>query len=129
MSETSTLWNQLVFALAGEPVEAVRFDPVSDRGSLESHYGMERYAGYASIPFGRILSLAEAKPHMMAGFYAGYGTQECPNITVWTKTRVFTVHEYDGATWLEAHEREPVARKYAFPSNEYDLIEVSPMEA
>ena len=38
---------------------------------------------------------------------AGFGGQDCHNIYIWTKDKVYFVHEYDGATWLEYVDRNP----------------------
>jgi hypothetical protein len=37
----------------------------------------------------------------------GYGTQDCHNIYIWTKDKVYFIHEYDGATWLGYVDRNP----------------------
>lgn len=47
-------------------------------------------------------------------FDAGYGGADCYPITAWTASRVYFIHEYDGATSLSWQHRNPTAAEPTF---------------
>lgn len=40
-------------------------------------------------------------------FDSGYGSQECHEFNIWTKTEVLFIWEYDGSTHISAVQRNP----------------------
>lgn len=64
----------------------------------------ERWTG---LPVYRTIAPEEADKWLDIEFDDGFGTQDCPNVTIWTATHVYTVHEYDGSTRLVWVERNP----------------------
>ncbi len=58
---------------------------------------------------GRVLTLAEAEPHMQSwSFRGGYGAPECPATYIWTDRRILWVTQYDGSTGLDSAPRNPI---------------------
>lgn len=112
----ATLFNQITDVLAGEAVEAIRLEPITTYREPRNHYGGNHYAGYEDLPFGKVLTWEEAVPHLQSEFDDGYGTQECPSFTLWTATRVLSLHEYDGATWVASICRNPEPITYTWDS-------------
>ena len=105
----TNLAEELEYMADGEHIEkvvlyraglAISCDPSKD-------YGMDRYKGYADIPFGEPLTWEEALPHIQSKFYTGYGTQECPGVAAWTRNKVLYLHEYDGSTCIRSVPRNP----------------------
>lgn len=86
----------------GEPIEAIvitRYGPYDTWG--------EPPVSFAPEALGRVLTWAEARPHLDHTYDDGFGMQDCPTITAWTATRVLYVHEYDGSTSVESVQRHP----------------------
>lgn len=55
------------------------------------------------------VSWEEALPYLSYEYHNGHGGQDCHNIWAWTATRVLSIHEYDGATWVISVPRSPEA--------------------
>lgn len=66
----------------------------------------EKY-GPANAVAGRVLTWKEARPLLDYEFDSSYGGQECHDIALYTASRVFWVHEYDGSTQLRCLPRNP----------------------
>lgn len=56
---------------------------------------------------GEVLTWAEAAPLLGYKYDTDYGAQDCPELFVWTASRVIYVHEYDGATSMRSVPRNP----------------------
>lgn len=105
----SRLWESTSFAADieaetdGEPIEAIVIlagDPRWDR-----YWDDER-----AIPDGmkdRPLPWDEARPLLDKPYDTGYGSQDCPDIHAWTRSRVLSIHEYDGSTGVIWVPRNP----------------------
>lgn len=112
MTDQVNFLYELKQVVADEQVEAVvilRIYPHSDNSDPRNDYGSDDIPNYAQMPFGKILTWPEAQKWLDFKYDAGYGTQECPNVFVWTPTKVIFVQEYDGSTWLEHVPRSPQA--------------------
>lgn len=55
----------------------------------------------------KLVSWEEAAPFLDYPYDAGYGNQDCHDITAWTETKVIYVHEYDGSTRVCYIDRNP----------------------
>jgi len=86
-----------------EPIEAVAVSRY--RREDYSHEGPEPYTDH-TLGTGPV-AWEVARPVLDYRYDAGYGGQDCHNVFVWTPTRVISVHEYDGATWLISVPRNP----------------------
>lgn len=53
------------------------------------------------------LTWEQAAPLFNYTYNDGFGGTDCHDITVWTATRVYYIHEYDGSTALYSVERNP----------------------
>lgn len=88
----------------GEEVEAVCF----------GEFGWNGYAEPIPQPIqeehrGKLLTWEAARPLMRSWqFSGGFGAPETYNTYIWTNRRVLFVHEYDGATHLDALPRHPI---------------------
>jgi hypothetical protein len=98
----ATLHQWITEQLGDETVEAVVLGPPDPGLCLTS-------AEEAHLPahYGRVLSWAEAEPHLHTRFDDGLGAAEAEALYVWTATRVFFVCQYDGSTWLTRVPRHP----------------------
>jgi hypothetical protein len=56
----------------------------------------------------KLLTFEEAKPLLDYEFNSGYGAPECNAITVWTKSWVIAVSQYDGSTSPFRLPRNPI---------------------
>lgn len=56
-----------------------------------------------------VLSREEALAKLDLPFDAGFGGADCFPVYAWTKSRVFFIHEYDGATGLHWVPRNPIS--------------------
>jgi len=96
MSDEANLVKWLEKAVGDEMIEGV---VIGESRSYEKR---------SEPPLGRLLTWADAKPHLDYQFDDGFGGADCHPITAWTATRVFFVHEYDGATSIAWVPRHPV---------------------
>lgn len=55
----------------------------------------------------RLMTWAEARDELNYEYYCGYGSQDCHNIYVWTRDRIYLIHEYDGSTSIISVPRHP----------------------
>ena len=62
----------------------------------------------------RVLSVEEGLALLDKDYDSGYGGADCRPFYAWTQTRVYMVHEYDGATSLGWLPRHPVDCKPSF---------------
>jgi hypothetical protein len=102
-------WLEGVAAQYGEPIEAVVVGRHDDR-----------YGGDSLADENIVLTPEVALGKLDAEFDQGYGSPACFPLYAWTKTRVFFVHEYDGATCLNWAPRYPVAIEPTFGGNDAD---------
>lgn len=64
---------------------------------------------------GKVLSFEQAKQYMRGwSFYGGFGFPDSYPVYIWTNKHVIFVHEYDGATGLRRHPRNPVESEPSF---------------
>jgi len=56
---------------------------------------------------GQIISYDLALALLDYEYDAGYGSQECHPILMWSKNYVYFIHEYDGSTSIDCIERNP----------------------
>ena len=102
MSERANLAKWIEDAVGDEPIDAVVIGPEQGhdyRDPTELRQGQK---------LGVRLAWPEAKPMLDYEFYSGYGSADCNPITLWTRTRVFFIAEYDGSTRLVSVPRNPV---------------------
>ena len=86
-------------ATFGEPIEAMVVGK-HDRSSWNT----------APLPDENvILSRDDGLAKVDQEYNAGYGGADCFPLYAWTKSRVFFVHEYDGATGVAWAPRHPMA--------------------
>ena len=83
----------------GEPVEAIVL------GEIE--WAKEKVPNYDAMPKGTVLSLEEALPYLQNEFNDDFGVPKCQAITVWTKSWVIFVVQYDGSTSPHRVPRNP----------------------
>jgi hypothetical protein len=108
--------DDIIRAADGEAIEAIvigRFGWGSIHESDEEAYG---FARSARVPVpqtlkGQVLTWDEAEPYLRYSYDGGFGAPEVHAITAWTKSKVITVHEYDGATSLQFVARNPMAHE------------------
>lgn len=94
--------NDVLEAVGDEPIEAILIHgPIYSYGDKD-----QRDIG---VIHGKPLSAEQALAMLDYKFDDGFGGQDCHDITVWTATRVFYVHEYDGSTSLQYVLRNPPA--------------------
>lgn len=62
---------------------------------------------YNDIPFGKVLSYAEALPLIDYEFSCGYGAPECNAVYVYSKTKIMAISQYDGSTSWFSIPRNP----------------------
>lgn len=67
-------------------------------------YGLEPWA---ELPHGSYLGNSVPPAILDQPFNPDYGTQEIPDILIWTQDRIYYVYEYDGATCLHSVPRSP----------------------
>ena len=97
--------DDILTAVEGEEILAVRidgainywrFDPESDPRDV------------AVKPFyGRICTWEEINSALDYQYDAGFGAMDCHDIKLWTPTKVFFIHEYDGSTSIISEFRNP----------------------
>lgn len=71
-------------------------------------YGSEAVPQYALQVHGKVLPWDAAGPMLDYDFDAGYGAPGCNAVTVWTRSWVMAVSQYDGSTHLFRLPRHPV---------------------
>lgn len=95
----------------GEKIEAIVIERIDPYGDLpEEDYGSEGIPNYKDLPFGEVKKWEEVEDLLDFEYDSGYGTQECPNITAWTRNYVLFVKEYDGSTYVSFIRRHPVVQ-------------------
>jgi hypothetical protein len=63
-----------------------------------------------SILFERPLQWDTIRQWLNYEYSDNFGRQECHNVTIWARGRVYWVHEYDGATTFRSVARNPPTR-------------------
>ena len=63
---------------------------------------------YKKQPKGVLLSWDEAKKWLDYEFVSSFGMPECNAICAWTISKVITVGQYDGVTWVYSLPRNPI---------------------
>jgi hypothetical protein len=91
-------WLESAVAELGEPIEAM---------VVGQHYRM-KYDSPAAADENVVLSAADGLAKIDVEYDAGYGGADCFPFYAWTKSRVYFVGEYDGATGLNWVPRHPV---------------------
>ena len=99
----ATLREWITKSVQGEEVESVVFGEMG-----WGDYKSDEVPNYETCPKGKRLSLEEASPWLDYEFNSGYGAPGCQAIYVWTKSFVFFVSQYDGATGPNIIPRHPV---------------------
>ena len=90
-------WLEEAVTEFGEPLEAV----------VVGQHDNKRYTN--PLPDeGCVLSPADALRKLDQEFDNGFGGEDCFPIYAWTKSRVFFIGEYDGATGLNWVPRNPI---------------------
>jgi len=88
---------------AGEPIIAIVMDG--------HHNGTFISSPIRHIPeklAGTVMEWKDARQYLEYEYDSSYGSVECSAITAWTENKVIVVVEYDGASWLQATQRNPV---------------------
>lgn len=98
--------SNILEAVDGEQIEAILI-----QGPIYSWVsdGDQRDKG---VIYGEPLPATQALAMLDYKFDDGFGGQDCHDITVWTATRVFYVHEYDGSTSLYSVLRNPPTKDH-----------------
>jgi len=107
----ANLVNWIENLAGGEAIEAVVIGGMGWSGD----YNSEKVPTYNLQPKNVVLSWAEARPLLDYDFYAGLGAPQCNAITVWTKSWVIAVSQYDGATAPFRIPRNPVPHEPIMP--------------
>ena len=109
--------------LYGEPIEAIvvgQHDNDPDKWTnnkptpADENVILSREAGLAKLD---------------QDYDAGYGGADCFPFYAWTKSRVFFVAEYDGATGINYAPRNPVALKPGFSGESPSMDEIEKIVA
>ena len=89
--------NDIVEAVRGEKILAVQIfnNPRYEYNGVDP----------AKDVLGKKLTFEEIWPHLNYEYDTGYGNQDCHDIFVWTATKVFFIHEYDGSTYIKSAPR------------------------
>lgn len=88
----------------GEKIEAM---------CVGQHY-TTKYDSEPKADENMLLSRADGLKKIDEEYDSGYGGADCFPLYAWTATRVFFVHEYDGATGINYVPRNPIAIKPDF---------------
>lgn len=94
-------------ALKGEPIEAIRID---ETDILD----FSNKAADDKVPkdlLGKVISWDIAAPLLDYPYDSDFGSQECHDVMIWTATRVWFIHEYDGTTWFTYVYRNPTNKE------------------
>ena len=113
MNQHNTFAEDIEKAAMGDSILAIRIEDSERVG-----WG---WSGDGKLPpelVGRILLWEKVRPHLNYEYDAGYGSQDCHDITAWTENRVLFVHEYDGSTYIRTVDRNPTEG----PSRELVLL-------
>lgn len=97
-----TFASDILRAAEGEPIEAIALDAA--RGGRD-WFRMEPDHQLGSNP----VTWEQARPVLSYDYDSGYGGQDCHNFWAWTKTKVLSIHEYDGSTQVISVPRNPEA--------------------
>jgi hypothetical protein len=103
----TTPYIDLLEELKGEECLAIvvgEFPTYPPRLQKQALYAAQR----GHIP-NALTTLAKAKDYLNYDYKPeSYGAEEIPPIYAWTKTRVISVHEYDGSTYFQSVPRNPI---------------------
>lgn len=95
-----TLESWILEEAKGEPIVAV---VVGGRPDADGFF----LSGYEHNAPACVLSWEDAVQYLRTEFDSGYGGTGCPPVYAWTPTRIIYVREYDGATGIKSHPRNP----------------------
>ena len=84
----------------GETIEAIVVGPDDEHDWDQTRSNQDRE--------NRVLSVEEGLALLDKDYNNGYGGADCRPFYAWTQSRVYLVHEYDGATGLGWVPRHPV---------------------
>ena len=102
-----TFAEEIEAAAGGEAIEGVRV--ISDRDGNSGEWGPVREA-YPT----HLMTWSEGRPFLSYEYVSSYeGGRDCHAVYVWTPTRVFYVHDYDGLTSLQSLPRHPTSENIA----------------
>lgn len=90
-----TFKQEILNLVDGETIESIVID--------SSPINFEDPSSLSNKP----LKWEDVKRELDYEYDSGYGSQECHDIILWTKTRIIQVGEYDGATHLYSTPRNP----------------------
>ena len=96
--------DDILEAANGEPIEAI----------VIGEYGWGGYKENERVPDdkqGVILTWDEAAPMLDYSYDTGFGAPECHAIEAFTASRILSVSEYDGSTYITWANRNPIATK------------------
>lgn len=91
----------------GEPIEAM----------VVGRHDNAEYGAPVGIDENVILTREAGLAKVDQEYSNGYGGADCFPFYAWTKSRVFFVHEYDGATGIRWAPRNPMAVEPEFSGN------------
>lgn len=76
----------------------------------------DKYSGNRAVPADEnvILSREVGLAKLDQDYHSGYGGADCYPMYAWTKSRIYFVGEYDGATGLNSVPRNPINCKPNF---------------
>jgi hypothetical protein len=101
--QDSNFKDDILAAAKGEPIEAISV------GRKRSGWSLDDTPDHA-LGDGPV-SWDMAAPVLDYAYDAGFGGQDCHNIWAWTRTRVLSIHEYDGSTSIISVPRNPAPYK------------------
>lgn len=100
-------WLEEAEKFYGEPIEAI----------VVGTYEGSPYNHKAQADENIVLSREDGLRKLDRDYENGYGGADCNPMYAWTKTRIFLVHEYDGATGPVWIPRNPMALEPTFGGN------------
>ena len=71
-------------------------------------YGSEEVPNYKKQPKGKLMLWSEAREWLDYTWDTGFGAPGCNAVYAWTSTKVITVGQYDGSTWVYSVPRNPM---------------------
>lgn len=108
-------WLEDIEALYGEPIEAI----------VVGKHDRAKWGESPKPDENILLSREDGLKKLDEEYYNGYGGADCYPFCAWTKSRVFFVSEYDGATGLSFVPRHPVAMEPQFSGQSSILEEIA----
>jgi hypothetical protein len=57
---------------------------------------------------GKLIDLETALKLFDYQYNSGFGSQDCNSFTIWTDSKIYVIHEYDGSTSIVWYDRNPI---------------------